>query len=117
MKDLVIAEGVRTPFLKAGSDAKDLSAADLGSQVMKALLERAPVKPEEIDEIIFGCVAQPFDQANVTRVAQIQAGLPLDIPSYTVHRNCSSSMQLYTTELLTVTFLRNRSALSLQKIL
>ena len=96
MKDLVIAEGVRTPFIKSGTETKDLSAADLGSQVMKALLERAPVKPSEIDEIIFGCVAQPFDQANVTRVAQIKAGLPLDIPSYTVHRNCASSMQSVT---------------------
>lgn len=96
MKDLVIAEGVRTPFLKAGSDAKDLSASDLGVQVLKALFERAPIKPEEVDEYIFGCVAQPFDQANVTRVAQIKAGLPLQTPSYTVHRNCSSSMQSVT---------------------
>lgn len=96
MKDLVIAEGVRTPFIKSGSDARDMSAADFGTQVMKALLERAPIKPKEIDEIIFGCVAQPFDQANVTRVAQIQAGLPLDIPAYTVHRNCASSMQSVT---------------------
>jgi acetyl-CoA C-acetyltransferase/acetyl-CoA acyltransferase len=49
-----------------------------------------------VDEIIFGCVAQPFDAANVTRVAQIKAGLPLSIPAYTVHRNCSSSMQSVT---------------------
>jgi acetyl-CoA acetyltransferase family protein len=93
---LVIVDGVRTPFLKAGSDAKDLSAAELGKQVMQALMKKVPVKPEEIDEIIFGCVAQPFDQANVTRVAHIKAGLPLSIPSYTVHRNCSSSMQSVT---------------------
>jgi acetyl-CoA acetyltransferase family protein len=96
MKDLVIVEGVRTPFIKAGSDAKDLSASDLGVQVLKALFERAPIKAEEVDEIIFGCVAQPFDQANVTRVAQLKAGLPESIPSYTVHRNCASSMQSVT---------------------
>jgi acetyl-CoA C-acetyltransferase/acetyl-CoA acyltransferase len=96
MKELVIAEGVRTPFIKSGTDARDLSAADLGAQVMKALFERAPIKPSDVDELIFGCVAQPFDQANVTRVAQIQAGLPLDIPAYTVHRNCASSMQSVT---------------------
>jgi acetyl-CoA C-acetyltransferase/acetyl-CoA acyltransferase len=93
---LVIAEGVRTPFVKSGSDAKDLSAAELGRQVMQALFKRAPVDPKEVDEIIFGCVAQPFDAANVTRVAQINAGLPLSISSYTVHRNCSSSMQSVT---------------------
>lgn len=95
-QELVILEGVRTPFLKAGSDAKDLSAAELGKQVLQALFKRLPLQPDAVDEIIFGCVAQPFDAANVTRVAQIKAGLPLSIPSYTVHRNCSSSMQSVT---------------------
>lgn len=95
-RTLVIAEGVRTPFLKAGSEAKDMGAAELGRQVLQALFKRVPVDPAEVDEIIFGCVAQPFDAANVTRVAQINAGLPLSIPSYTVHRNCSSSMQSVT---------------------
>jgi acetyl-CoA C-acetyltransferase/acetyl-CoA acyltransferase len=95
-QELVILDGVRTPFLKSGSDAKDLQAADLGKQILQALFKQVPVKPEQVDEIIFGCVAQPFDQANVTRVAQIKAGLPLAIPSYTVHRNCSSSMQSVT---------------------
>ncbi len=94
--DIVIAEGVRTAFIKSGTEAKGLQAADLGAQILKALLERAPIDAKEIDEIVFGCVAQPFDQANVTRVAQIQAGLPLSIPAYTVHRNCSSSMQSVT---------------------
>src|SRR5262245_4374228 len=95
-QQLVILDGVRTPFLKAGSDAKDLSAAELGKQVLQALLKKVPLSPEAIDEIIFGCVAQPFDAANVARVAHIKAGLPLSIPSYTVHRNCSSSMQSVT---------------------
>jgi acetyl-CoA acetyltransferase family protein len=95
-RTLVIAEGVRTPFLKAGTDAKDMGAAELGRQVLQALFKRIPLDPAEVDEIIFGCVAQPFDAPNVTRVAQINAGLPLSIPSYTVHRNCSSSMQSVT---------------------
>lgn len=95
-RKLVIAEGVRTPFLKAGSDAKEMGAAELGRQVLQALFKLIPLDPAEVDEIIFGCVAQPFDAANVTRVAQINAGLPLSIPSYTVHRNCASSMQSVT---------------------
>ncbi len=93
MKEIVIAEGVRTPFIRSGGEAKAMQAWDFGSVVMKALLEKTGLDPKELDEIIFGCVAQPFDAANVTRVAQIRAGLPLDIPAYTVHRNCSSSMQ------------------------
>ncbi len=95
-KEIVIVEGTRTPFVRSGTDAKDLSASDLGVAVLKGLLEKAPFKATEVDEIIFGCVAQPFDQANVTRVAQIKAGLPLSIPAYTTHRNCSSSMQSVT---------------------
>ena len=95
-QELVILDGVRTPFIKSGSDAKDLSAADLGRQVLQALFKKVPVDPNLVNEFIFGCVAQPFDAANVTRVAQINAGLPISIPAYTVHRNCSSSMQSVT---------------------
>ncbi|HTA17383.1 MAG TPA: thiolase family protein, partial [bacterium] len=95
-QQLVIVDGVRTPFLKSGGEAKDVSAGELGRQILQALFKRVPVDPKEVDEIILGCVAQPFDQANVARVAQINAGLPLSIPSYTVHRNCASSMQAVT---------------------
>jgi acetyl-CoA acyltransferase len=95
-KQLVIVDGVRTPFLKSGGEAKDVSAGELGRQILQALFKRVPVDPKEVDEIILGCVAQPFDQANVARVAQINAGLPLSIPAYTVHRNCASSMQAVT---------------------
>ncbi|MGH7442098.1 MAG: thiolase family protein, partial [bacterium] len=95
-QQLVIAEGVRTPFLKSGGEAKDAGAAELARQVLQALFKRAPVDLKEVDGIIFGCVAQPFDAANVTRVAQINAGFPLSIPAYTVHRNCASSMQSVT---------------------
>ena len=94
--ELVIVDGVRTPFLKSGSDAKDMPAAELGRQVMQAVFKKLPIAPQEVDEVIFGCVAQPFDQANVARVAAINAGLPWSIPAYTVHRNCSSSMQSVT---------------------
>ena len=92
-QQLVIVDGVRTPFIKSGAEVREAGAAELGRQVLQALFKRVPVDPREVDEIILGCVAQPFDAANVTRVAQINAGLPLSIPSYTVHRNCASSMQ------------------------
>lgn len=95
-QDLVIVDGVRTPFLKSGGEAKDVGAGELGRQILQALFKRVPVDVKEVDEIILGCVAQPFDQANVARVAQINAGIPLSIPAYTVHRNCASSMQSVT---------------------
>jgi acetyl-CoA C-acetyltransferase/acetyl-CoA acyltransferase len=92
-QELVIVDGVRTPFLKSGGEAREAGAGELGRQILQALFKRVPVDVKEVDEVIFGCVAQPFDQANVARVAQINAGLPLSIPAYTVHRNCASSMQ------------------------
>lgn len=95
-KDIVLVDGVRTPFVKSGTTAKDLPAQELGRQVLQALFKRVAIKPSDVDEFIFGCVAQPHDAANVTRVAQINAGLPLDIPAHTTHRNCASSMQSVT---------------------
>jgi len=93
MKEIVVLGGVRTPFLKAGTLARDLPAQELARQVLVALFNRFPVKPSDVDEVIFGCVAQPVEAANVTRVASINAGIPLSVPSFTVQRNCASSMQ------------------------
>lgn len=93
MKEVVIVEGVRTPFVKSGTDAKNLPAQDLGKQVLQALFKKIPIKMEEVDEVIFGCVAQPAEAANVARVAMLMAGMPQSIPARTTHRNCASSMQ------------------------
>jgi acetyl-CoA C-acetyltransferase/acetyl-CoA acyltransferase len=93
VREIVILDGVRTPFVKAGGVAKALTAQELGRQVLVSLFRKVPVPPAEVDQVIFGCVAQPIDATNVTRVAAINAGLPLTIPAYTVQRNCSSSMQ------------------------
>src|ERR1035437_5215538 len=96
MKEAVIVGGVRTPFIKAGTLAKNLSSQELGRQALVALMRKVPVNPTEIDQVIMGCVAQPIDATNIARVAAINAGLPLSIPAYTVQRNCSSSMQAVT---------------------
>jgi len=96
MKEIVIVEGIRTPFVKAGTLAKNLSAQELGRQVLAALLKKVPINPTEIDQVIMGCVAQPIDATNIARVSAINAGYPLSIPAYTVQRNCSSSMQAVT---------------------
>jgi len=93
MKEIVLLGGVRTPFLKSGTLARDISAQELGRQVLVALFNKYPVKPGEVDEVIFGCVAQPVEAANIARVVSINAGIPLSVPSFTVQRNCASSMQ------------------------
>ncbi|MDH3975925.1 MAG: thiolase family protein [Deltaproteobacteria bacterium] len=96
MEKVVIVEGLRSPYIKAGTDFKNLSAIDLGSAVLRELLERTGLSPDHIDEVIIGNVSQPVDSANPSRVIALRAGLPKEIPAYTVQRNCASGMQAIT---------------------
>ncbi|HVM62583.1 MAG TPA: thiolase family protein [Verrucomicrobiae bacterium] len=96
MTRLAIIDGIRTPFTKAGTELKSLPAQDLGRIVVSELLERAALDPRKISQVIFGCVAQPAEAANVARVIALNAGLPEEIPAYTVHRNCASGFESLT---------------------
>ncbi len=97
MQDLFIIAGLRTPFIRMGTDFAALSAADLGRHACTALLLRTGIDPAEIDEAILGCVAQPVDAANVARVIALRSGVPESVPAVTVHRNCASGMEAVTT--------------------
>ena len=94
---LVIVDGVRTPFCRAGSDFAALGADELGRLAADALLTRTGLDPALIDEVIFGCVAQPADSANIARVIALRAGVPEEVPAVTVHRNCASGFEAITT--------------------
>ncbi len=93
MDRIAIIDGVRTPFSKMGTDLNDLSAVDLGRIVTQELLERTGIDPQIIDEVIFGCVGQPSDAANIARVIALLAGVPETKPAFTVHRNCASGIE------------------------
>src|SRR5437879_4174867 len=93
---LVIVDGVRTPFCKAGTELAALGADELGRIAVSALLTRTGIDPALIDEVIFGCVAQPADAANVARVIALRAGIPQSVPAVTVHRNCASGCEALT---------------------
>lgn len=93
---LVIVDGVRTPFCKAGSDLASLSADELGRIAVNALLTRTGLDPELVDEVIFGCVAQPADATNIARVIALRAGIPESVPAMTVQRNCASGCEAVT---------------------
>jgi acetyl-CoA acetyltransferase family protein len=93
---LAIIDGVRTPFVKAGTELKALPAQELGRLVVSELLERTGIEPAEISQTIFGCVAQPAEAANVARVIALNAGIPAAVPAYTVHRNCASGFEAIT---------------------
>ncbi len=93
---LVIVDGVRTPFRKAGTELAHSSPDELGRVAVNALLMRTGLDPALIDEVIFGCVAQPADAANVARVIALRSGIPESVPAMTVHRNCASGCEALT---------------------
>ncbi len=93
---IVIAAGLRAPQAKAGGAYQREDAGHLGARVARELLARTGVDPAELDEVIFGCVGQPFDQANVARVLGLRAGVPRHVPARTVARNCASGMEAVT---------------------
>lgn len=94
---MVIVDGVRTPFCKMGTELASFTADDLGRIAVNALLTRTGLDPALIDEVIFGCVAQPMDAANIARVIALRAGIPQSVPASTVHRNCASGFESVTT--------------------
>ena len=93
---LLIIDSVRTPFCKAGTDLAALGADELGRVAVNALLSRTGLDPALVDEVIFGCVAQPVDAANVARVIALRAGIPEAVPAITVQRNCASGCEAVT---------------------
>lgn len=93
---LVIVDGIRTPFAKMGTDFAALGADELGRIAVDALLTRTGIDPAIIDEVIIGCVGQPIEAANVSRVIALRAGIPPHVPAITVSRNCASGMEAVT---------------------
>src|SRR3954468_15403945 len=93
---LLIIDGVRTPFCKAGTELAALGADELGRIAVNSLLTRTGLDPALVDEVIFGCVAQPVDAANVARVIALRSGIPESVPAITVQRNCASGCEAIT---------------------
>ena len=94
---LVIVDGIRTPFLRAGTGFAGTPADELGRMALTALLARTGLDPARIDEVILGCVGQPPDTANIARVIALRAGVPSTTPAVTVNRNCASGFEALTT--------------------
>lgn len=93
MKNVVIVDGIRTPYIKFGSEFKGIPAHELGAIVLKELIERLDLDPQSIDEVIVGNIAQPPEAANIARNIALLAGIPQEIPAFSVQRNCASGMQ------------------------
>jgi acetyl-CoA C-acetyltransferase len=93
MNEVVIVSAVRTAGGRIGGSLKDVQPDDLARVVIEAALERAGVEPRAVDEVIFGQAKQSADAANLARVAALRAGLPVEVPAYTVMRQCGSGLQ------------------------
>ena len=85
---VVIVEGLRTPQGVFGGALKSFTAQRLGELVIRELLTRTRVRPDTIEEVVFGCVGQTSDAPNVARVIALLAGLPNRVPAYTVPPVC-----------------------------
>ena len=92
MEEVVIVSAVRTAVGRLGGGLKDVEPEDLGKLVIKEALVRAQVEPAEVDEVILGQTKQSADAANLARVASLKAGLPIEVPAYTVMRQCGSGL-------------------------
>ena len=93
MKDLYVVNCCRTAIGAFGGSLKNTPAADLGAIVVKEALNRAGVKPEQVDELMFGCILTSGLGQNVARQVGIKAGLPYSVPAYTVGMVCGSGMK------------------------
>lgn len=92
-RDVVIVEGVRTPFAKSGTKLKKVHPAELGKVALKQLIAQTNLDVNSVDEVIIGNTGNPADAVNISRVVALNAGIPLKTSAYTVHRNCASAME------------------------
>ena len=94
MREAVIVEAVRTPIGRRNGKLKDIHPVVLGSLVLQEIIKRSGVAPEQVDDVVFGCVTQVGEQSlNIARSAWLAAGFPFTTPGTTVDRQCGSSQQ------------------------
>lgn len=94
---IVIVSGARTAIGKFGGSLKDFEASDLGAVALKAAVERAGLTPDQIDEVIMGCVGTAAENAFMARLCSVKAGIPYEAGAQTVNRLCSSGLQAIVT--------------------
>ena len=93
MKEVVIVGGVRTPIGSHGGAFRTLTAQHLAALVFREVIDRVGIDPKLFDDVILGCIGQQSDAVNIARVAALLAGVPVNVPGYTVQRNCVSGME------------------------
>ncbi|NMD68862.1 thiolase family protein [Bacillus sp. DNRA2] len=93
MKPVYIIDTVRTAIGKMGGALKEIQPDFLAAKVIKEIVERTGIEKSAIDEVILGQTKQSSDASNIGRLAALRAGLPIEVPGYTVQRQCGSALQ------------------------
>src|ERR1700750_649997 len=96
VKEVVIVSAVRSAVAKGKKDGglANVHAVDLSAHLMKSAVERAGIDPNVVDDVYWGCAMPEATQGlNIARLAWLRAGLPVEVPSATIHRVCSSGLQ------------------------
>ena len=94
MSQAYIVDALRTPTGRRKGGLADVHPADLGAHVLRALVERNPVPPDDYEDVLFGCVDTIGPLAgDIARTCWLAAGLPLHVPGVTIDRQCGSSQQ------------------------
>ena len=93
MKDIYVVNCCRTAIGKFQGSLSNVKPADLGAIVVKEALKRSGVAPENVDELMFGCILTAAQGQNVARQVSLKAGIPMDVPAYTVGMVCGSGMK------------------------
>ena len=93
MQDVYIMSAVRTPIGKFGGSLASMTAADMGVVAAKAAMERAGVRPDQVEETIFGNARQAGGGPNPARQISIRSGVPQEVPAYTVNKASASGLK------------------------
>jgi acetyl-CoA C-acetyltransferase len=94
--DVVILSGCRTPIGTFGGAFKDVPATDLGAVTVREAVKRAGIRPDQVDEVVLGCILQAGVGMNPARQASIKAGIPESVPAHTVNKVCGSGLKAVT---------------------
>lgn len=93
MREVYVVNCCRTAVGSYGGSLKDIPAAELGAVTIKEALNRSGIAPEHVDEVMFGCILTAGLGQNVARQAAMKAGIPIEVPAYTVGMVCGSGMK------------------------
>lgn len=94
MREAVIIDAVRTPMGKRKGSLSGIHPVDLAAMPLKALIERNGINPQEVDDVLMGCVSQTLEQGlNIGRAAVLAAGIPIEVPGLALNRFCGSGQQ------------------------